>query len=295
MDSAPPDSSLQTYATCGDVEMIPSRAWEQSGTGTKDSIKALIVKLGTSQKPSQEVVRPQDVFLYPKGIWLYGSMPKCVQASGYECFTSHSQGTSEELDQLESSLASGRPIALVRYETIGTFINVHVSPYVDVIITSLTKIFSGARNVMGGSVVLNAQSPFYGLLHAKLSGTCEDLLFPLDAKGLLRNCLDFLSRVQQASSNALAIANFLKNYDSISHVNYPTMVASTPLDEQYRRPNGVYSTIDPCKGPSLGTNLNLVLPYSQLAHAHELDWAESQDVPKHIVRVGGGGSFNNET
>lgn len=68
MDSAPPDSSLQTYATCGDVEMIPSRAWEQSGTGTKDSIKALIVKLGTSQKPSQEVVRPQDVFLYPKGM-----------------------------------------------------------------------------------------------------------------------------------------------------------------------------------------------------------------------------------
>lgn len=89
-------------------------------------------------------------------------------------------------------------------------------------------------------MVLNAQSPFYGLLHAKLSGIYEDLLFPLDAKVLLRKCLDFLSRVQQASSNALAIANFLKNYDSISHVNYPTMVASTPLDEQYRRPNGGY-------------------------------------------------------
>lgn len=63
MDSASPDSSLQTYATCGDVEMIPSRAWEHSDTGIKDSIKALIAKFVTSQKPSQEVVRPQDVFL----------------------------------------------------------------------------------------------------------------------------------------------------------------------------------------------------------------------------------------
>lgn len=42
--------------------------------------------------------------------WPYESMPKCIQASGHECFTLHSQGTSEELDQLESSLASGRPI-----------------------------------------------------------------------------------------------------------------------------------------------------------------------------------------
>jgi cystathionine gamma-synthase len=153
------------------------------------------------------------------------------------------------------------------------------------------------------SVVLNAQSPFYGLLHAKLSGIYEDLMFPLDAKVLLQNCLDIPTRVQQASSNALAIANFLKTHDSISHVNYPTMVASTPLYEQYRRPNGgygclisfvfenpdsaiqFYNTIDLCKGPSFGTNFTLVLPYSQLAHAFELDWAESQGMAKHILRI----------
>lgn len=57
----------------------------------------------------------------------------------------------------------------------------------------------------------------------------EDLMFPPDAKVLVRNCLDFLSRIQQASSKALATCNFLKNYDSISSINYPTMVASSPL------------------------------------------------------------------
>lgn len=141
------------------------------------------------------------------------------------------------------------------------------------------------------------------MLQNKLSGIYEDIIFPLDAKVLLQNCLDFPTRVHQASSTALAIANFLTTYDSISHVNYPTMVASKTLYEQYRRTNGgygslisivfkspdmaiqFYDAIDLCKGPSFGTNFTLVLPYSQLAHAFELDWAESQGMAKHIIRI----------
>lgn len=128
-------------------------------------------------------------------------------------------------------------------------------------------------------------------------------MFPLDAKVLLQNCLDFPSRVQQACRNALAIANFLKTNDSISHVNYPTMVASTSLYERYRRPNGgygylmsivfrnpgsaihFYNAIDLSKGVSIGTNFTLVLPYSQVAYAFQLDWAESQGIAKNIVRI----------
>ena len=45
MDSASLDFFLQTYATCGDVEMIPSRAWEHSDTGTKDSIKTPVCEV----------------------------------------------------------------------------------------------------------------------------------------------------------------------------------------------------------------------------------------------------------
>lgn len=120
--------------------------------------------------------------------WPYGSTPTCLKGCGFERFTFHSQGTSQELDQLELSLASGRQIALLfceipsnplcetpdldrirsladRYhfivvcdETIGTFINVDVLLHVDVIITSLTKIFSGACNVMGGRLVWFADS-----------------------------------------------------------------------------------------------------------------------------------------
>lgn len=120
---------------------------------------------------------------------------------------------------------------------------------------------------------------------------------------LLENCRDFPSRVRKANSNALAITNFLQTHDLIDHVNYPNKVASASLYEQYRRPDGgygslvslvfkkpasamhFYNTIDLCKGPSFGANFTLVLPYCQVAHAFELDWAESQGISKHMVRI----------
>ena len=40
--------------------------------------------------------------------------------------------------------------AVVVDETIGNFINIHALVYADVAVSSLTKIFSGDSNVMGG-------------------------------------------------------------------------------------------------------------------------------------------------
>lgn len=48
------------------------------------------------------------------------------------------------------SLADKYDFAVVVDETIGNFINVNVLPYADVVVSSLTKIFSGESNVMGG-------------------------------------------------------------------------------------------------------------------------------------------------
>jgi cystathionine beta-lyase/cystathionine gamma-synthase len=92
-------------------------------------------------------------------------------------------GSAEELDDLEKRLEGGeRFLALftefpgnpllrspdlerIRHladkydfcvvvdETIGNFINVNVLPYADVVVSSLTKVFSGDSNVMGGGQV----------------------------------------------------------------------------------------------------------------------------------------------
>jgi cystathionine gamma-synthase len=47
-------------------------------------------------------------------------------------------------------LADKHGFIVVVDETIGNFINVEVMTYADIVVSSLTKIFSGESNVMGG-------------------------------------------------------------------------------------------------------------------------------------------------
>ncbi|RDW90302.1 uncharacterized protein DSM5745_02077 [Aspergillus mulundensis] len=264
--------------------------------------------------------------------WPYSETPRCVSQTGYDRYTLYSQGTTSELDQLEQSFASGRRIRVLfceiptnpllrtpdlhriraladKYEfivvcdeTLGTFTNVDILPYADIAITSLTKIFNGAGNAMGGSAVVNPASRHYRQLHAKLSAIYEDNLFPGDAAVLASNSRDFDARVRVCNSNALALATFLTTQPAIASVLYPPFLPTGNLYERYRRVDGgygyvlsvvfkdpkeavqFYDRLDMCKGPSVGTNFSLALPYAQLAHVFELDWAEEQGIPRHIVR-----------
>lgn len=52
------------------------------------------------------------------------------------------------------SLADKFDFCVVVDESVGNFINVNVLPYADVVVSSLTKVFSGDSNVMGGGYVL---------------------------------------------------------------------------------------------------------------------------------------------
>ncbi|KAL8735660.1 MAG: hypothetical protein Q9166_000829 [cf. Caloplaca sp. 2 TL-2023] len=49
------------------------------------------------------------------------------------------------------ALADRFDFAVVVDETIGNFLNIHIMPHADVVVSSLTKVFSGDSNVMGGS------------------------------------------------------------------------------------------------------------------------------------------------
>jgi cystathionine gamma-synthase len=57
------------------------------------------------------------------------------------------------------ALARQYGFAIILDDTIATSVNLDLLPYADVICTSLTKMFSGACNVMGGSIALNPKSP----------------------------------------------------------------------------------------------------------------------------------------
>lgn len=51
------------------------------------------------------------------------------------------------------ALADKHDFLIVIDETIGNFVNVEVLPYADVVVSSLSKIFSGDANVLGGRYV----------------------------------------------------------------------------------------------------------------------------------------------
>lgn len=104
---------------------------------------------------------------------------KILEKFGPGCHL-YGNGTSEDIDQIENLLESGEKISalvcefpsnplckspdlkrlssladkydflIVIDETIGNFVNVSVLEWADILVSSLTKIFSGASNVMGG-------------------------------------------------------------------------------------------------------------------------------------------------
>ncbi|EJD35335.1 PLP-dependent transferase [Auricularia subglabra TFB-10046 SS5] len=207
-------------------------------------------------------------------------------------------------------LADQYDFLIVIDETIGNFANVEVLPYADIVVSSLTKIFSGAVNVMGGSVVLNPHGRHYAALHGHLKANFEDVYWPEDAIYMESNSRNFVRRAHQINLNTEAVCDFLRTQAHVvKDVFYPKWVTREHYDAyRLRAPlvpvwptgfGGLFSVsfvslaasrafFDalPCaKGPSLGTNFTLACPYTILVHYYEREWATSYGVEEGLVRV----------
>ncbi|KAI4279378.1 MAG: hypothetical protein LQ337_000301 [Flavoplaca oasis] len=188
------------------------------------------------------------------------------------------------------ALADRFDFAVVVDETIGNFLNIHVMPDADVVVSSLTKVFSGDSNVMGGSSILNPLSRYYQALKKKMETEYEDNYWAEDALFMERNSRDFVSRIARINVNAEAIC--------MKDVYYPKYSSTRPFYEQYRSPTGgyggllsvtfraraeaiaFYDALDTAKGPSLGTNFTLRLVNSEDEH-----WAAQYGVAPDLVRM----------
>jgi cystathionine gamma-synthase len=200
-------------------------------------------------------------------------------------------------------LADRYDFAVVVDETIGTFANVNVLPFADIVVSSLTKIFSGDANVMGGATIFNPNSRYYAALQRWARTEYEDTYWPEDVMFLERNSRDFVSRIDRINANAEAICDVLRESPLVKTIFYPKYNESRANYEACRLPNGgygglisvvlrrpeqavaFYDAIETAKGPSLGTNFTLTSPYVLLAHYQELDWAESFGVERDLIRI----------
>lgn len=224
---------------------------------------------------------------------------KILQKWGPGCLF-YGNGSSEDLDDLESRLQAGErflalftefpgnpllkspdlrrirqladkyDFAVVVDETVGNFLNINVLPSADIVVSSLTKIFSGDSNVMGGSAVLNPHGCFYHSLRETFAHEYEDNVWAEDAVFLERNSRDFASRIEKINKTTEIIADMLLEsplgksgltltpvrcisnrsddpaevhlvlIDIVKHVYYPKLNPSKPLYDAFRTQNGGY-------------------------------------------------------
>lgn len=200
-------------------------------------------------------------------------------------------------------LADQYKFLIVVDETIGNFINVRILQYADMIVSSLTKVFSGDSNVMGGSLILNANGQFYTTLKKTIEEEYEDLLWGEDALTLERNSRDFIGRIGRINTNAEFLCDLLLQNQHVREVYYPKHGDTRANYEVVRAKNGgyggllsavfdtveeaavFYDALETAKGPSLGTNFTLASPYTLLAHFNELQWAKEYGVEEALVRI----------
>lgn len=79
------------------------------------------------------------------------------------------------------ALADKYDFFLVVDDTIGNFVNIEVLPYTDIVATSLSKIFSGDANAMGGRYVESRYSDltYKSCIHPASSSIRKDVIIQL--------------------------------------------------------------------------------------------------------------------
>jgi cystathionine gamma-synthase len=202
-----------------------------------------------------------------------------------------------------SELSLRHDFPLLIDDTLSACVNLDTLPVADVVATSLTKYFSGAGNVLAGSLVLNRERPYYERLKRLLAEEFEDIFYGEEAIVLERNSRDVAERIPKINANAARLCEFLADCPEVANVFYPARVNRANY-ERHLRPGGgfgglfsvvlrnaaakterFYDALQINKGPNLGTSFTLCCPFTILAHYRELDFAESCGISRHLIRV----------
>lgn len=195
------------------------------------------------------------------------------------------------------ALADKYKFILAVDETIGSFCNVDVLSVADVVITSLTKSFSGYADVIAGSVVLNPSSSQYSALKPLFEESYTNEFFNADAEALEKNSRDYLTRSHILNTNAARLVEYIQTRaldpsSSVAKVLYPTVLPSLKHYTPFMRPAtdeftpgygclfsidfasvaataAFYDNLNVYHGPHLGAHLTLALPYVMSMYGHE--------------------------
>ncbi|KAJ0167823.1 putative cystathionine gamma-synthase [Colletotrichum tanaceti] len=217
-------------------------------------------------------------------------------------------------------LAEKHGFMIVLDDTVGSFANIDVLSEADILVSSLTKSFSGYANVMGGSTVLNPLSPHYPALSSLWRETYHNELYVGDAEVLLSNSHDYLPRTAILNRNAAAMAKHLHAHakdpsSPVARVLYPSLLPDYEVYRaRLRKPTpelpepaagclmsvefgcvaaarAFYDRLAFYPGPHLGAHRTLSFAYNLLAfgkHPDEAAYHRSYGILEEMVRISAG-------
>ncbi len=171
-----------------------------------------------------------------------------------------------------------------------------VLPRCDVVVTSLTKYFSGTGNVLAGAMILNPDSSRFRSLKQVVDAGFQETLSDTDADVLEQNSRDLDNRVRKCVRGAQELVARLRAHPAVADVFYPSeeeeeeddtsrgALFSIVLRDAARVTPAFFDRLEFCKGPNLGTRFSLCCPYTILAHYHELEFAEQCGVSRWLLR-----------
>lgn len=205
--------------------------------------------------------------------------------------------TEPDLQTLRS-LADEYGFLLVIDDTLSAVINRNLLDHADLLVTSLTKYFSGIGDVLAGSLRINPSGPHAARIRETLDQDFEELLCDSDADVLESNSRDLQQRVTVINANAAVLAERLRQHPAVQQVFYPASATSSDsaiptggglmsivLRDPERTTAPAFDRLAVCKGPNLGTNFTLCCPYTLLAHYSELDEVEQCGVSRWLLRI----------
>ncbi len=212
------------------------------------------------------------------------------------------------------SLCKKYNIPLVVDTTLSTAYNIDFEDYADICIESLTKFACGNADVLMGAVILNKKSKLSNM-NMEFFKHC-DKAYIKDIQRLAFQIKDYESRVKKISSNTKALVEYFKTCAYIDKIYYClnnenefnykqimkddnsyTGLVSITFKKSFK---DIYDNLNFAKGPSLGTEFTLLMPYTYLAHYdyiksdEGLEFLEKIGLPKDILRISVGSEDINE-
>lgn len=187
-------------------------------------------------------------------------------------------------------------ILLVIDATFATPFNLDLKPYADIYVESLTKFACGNADVLMGALILNENSKISMISQEFFKHA--DMPYIKDIQRLAYEIKNYESRMKIISSNTKKLVEYFKTAPFIDEIfyclspkyasNYQklminkdsyTGIISVTFKKDFKE---VYDKLNFAKGPSLGTEFTLLMPYTYLAHYDLVTSQKGQEFLKEI-------------